>query len=146
MKLSIFRIASAALLCLFAGARIASADTLTLTYYNIAANDPDANHLGSGLVGNEVGPTLGTNGLPVLNLHQYTGCTTTCFALTAPGVDTSTSLLSDGEITYWDPAANPNVTREPVPPSRSLIATTRSLLPTERVPATARHPAMGIRH
>jgi hypothetical protein len=109
MKLSFLRIASVTLLCLFATAKIASAQ-LTITYYTISANDPDANHLGGGLVTNEVGNTIGTNGLPVLNLNQYTGCTTTCFALTPPGSQTSTSLLSDGEITYWDPAANPYVT------------------------------------
>jgi fibro-slime domain-containing protein len=108
---SALRIASATLLCLFAGARIASADTLTLTYYNISASDPDANTLGTGTVGNEVGQTLGANGLPVLNLHQYTGCApANCFALTAPGhVVGDQSLLGDGEITYWDPAANTNV-------------------------------------
>jgi fibro-slime domain-containing protein len=111
MKSALLRIASATLLCLFAGARIASADTLTLTYYNIAASDPDANTLGSGTVDNEVGQTLGTNGLPVLNLHQYTGCTTTCFTLAAPGhVVGDQSLLPDGEITYWD-TANTNVTQ-----------------------------------
>jgi hypothetical protein len=112
MKSALLRIASLTLLCLFAGARIASADTLTLTYYNIAASDPDANTLGGGTVGNEVGPTLGSNGLPVLNLAAYTGCTTTCFSLTAPGhITGDQSLLPDGEITYWDPAANTNVTQ-----------------------------------
>jgi hypothetical protein len=113
MKLSLLRIASVTLLCLFAGARIASADTLTLTYYNIAANDPDANHLGSGLVGNEVKSTLGPNGQPVLNTTMY-GCTVGCFTLTPPGQNspTSTSIIqSTGEITYWDPSANPFVTK-----------------------------------
>jgi hypothetical protein len=111
MTLPLLRTAAVSLLCLFAGARIASADSLTLTYYNIAANDPDANHLGGGLVTNEVGPALGANGLPVLNLAQYTGCTTTCFTLTPPGSQTATSLLPDGEITYWSPANNPFVTQ-----------------------------------
>jgi hypothetical protein len=112
MKLSFLRIASATtLLCLFAGARIASASALTITYYTISSSDPDANHLGGGTVNNEVGPTLGSHGLPVLNLNQYTGCTTTCFTLTPPGVDASNSLLSDGEITYWSPANNSYVTQ-----------------------------------
>jgi hypothetical protein len=108
MKLSLLRIASVTLLCLFASAKIASAQ-LTITYYTISASDPDANHLGGGLVTNEVQNNLGASGLPILNTPAY-GCTSGCFTLTPPGVDTSTSLLPDGEITYWDPAANPYVT------------------------------------
>ncbi len=113
MKLSLLRIASATtLLCLFAGARIASASALTITYYTISSSDPDANHLGGGLVGNEVGNTLGAHGLPVLNLNAYTGCTTTCFALTAPGSHAGDhALLPDGEITYWDPTDDSFVTQ-----------------------------------
>ena len=109
MKLPLLRIASVTLLCLFAGARIASASALTITYYTISASDPDANHLGGGLVTNEVQNSLGTNGLPVLNTPAY-GCTSNCFTLTPPGVDASNSVMSDGEITYWDPAANNYVT------------------------------------
>ncbi len=108
MKLSLLRIASVSLLCLLAGAKIASAQ-LTITYYTISASDPDANHLGGGLVTNEVENNLGASGLPILNTPAD-GCTSGCFTLTPPGVDTSTSLLPDGEITYWDPAANPYVT------------------------------------
>jgi hypothetical protein len=113
MKLSLLRIASATtLLCLFAGARIASASALTITYYTISSSDPDANGLGGGLVGNEVGNTLGIHGLPVLNLNAYTGCTTTCFALTAPGSHAGDhALLPDGEITYWDPTDDSFVTQ-----------------------------------
>jgi PEP-CTERM motif len=115
MKLSILRIASATLLCLFAGARIASASTLTITYFTIASNDPDANHLGSGLVGNEVGPTLGTlKGLPVLNVSPFTNCaaTSSCFTLAAPGGQPGDhALLADGEITYWDPTDDSFVTQ-----------------------------------
>jgi PEP-CTERM motif len=108
MKLSLLRITFVTLLCLFAGAKIASAQ-LTITYYTISASDPDANSLGGGLVTNEVQNVLGASGLPILNTPAY-GCTSNCFTLTPPGVNTSTSLLSDGEITYWDPTANQYVT------------------------------------
>jgi hypothetical protein len=109
MKLSLLRIASLTLVCLFAGAIAAAAQSLTITYYTIAANDPDANSLGGGLVTNEVQNVLGASGLPILNTPAY-GCTSNCFTLTPPGVNTSTSLLPDGEITYWDPSANKYVT------------------------------------
>jgi hypothetical protein len=106
MKLSLTRIASTALLCLFAGATAAKADTLTLTYFTIAANDPDANHLASGTFSNEVQNKLGADFLPVLNTSTY-GCTSNCYAIAgAP-----TQLLSDGEITYWSPLNNTYVTQ-----------------------------------
>jgi hypothetical protein len=86
------------------------ADTLTATYYTISSTDPDANHLGGGLVTNEVQQNLGPNGLPVLNTAAY-GCVSNCFSLAAPGNQTATSLRPDGEITYWDPVYNPYVTQ-----------------------------------
>jgi hypothetical protein len=78
------------------------AQTLSATYYTIAENDKDANHLAGGLFDNEVGNTLGVDGLPVLNLNQYTGCTTTCY----PSSGAPTDLTSTGEITYWSPTLN----------------------------------------
>lgn len=110
MKLALLRIAAVTLLCLFASAKIASAQSLTITYYTISSSDPDQNSLGGGLVTNEVQNVLGASGLPILNTPAY-GCTSNCFTLTPPGVNTATSLLKDGEITYWDPAANPYVTQ-----------------------------------
>jgi hypothetical protein len=108
--LRVIAVASAATACLLSAPKPASASSLTITYYTISASDPDSDHLGNGLVTNEVQTALGANGLPVLNTPAF-GCTSDCFSLVAPGVNTSTSLLSDGEITYWDPANNPYVTK-----------------------------------
>ncbi len=101
------------------------AQSLDITYYTIASNDPDANHLAFGTFTNEVENALGPDGLPVLNLMQY-GCTTGCFSSSqAPGFPSGGTtpnvnvLASTGEITYWDPTANPYVTQ--------TLATTTSL-------------------
>jgi len=95
---------------LFAMVPLASASSVTITYYTIASNDPDANHLSFGTVDNEVQNHLGPNGLPILNTPAF-GCTSNCFALNGPGFGTATSLDASGEITYWDPALNPYVTK-----------------------------------
>jgi hypothetical protein len=97
-----FRFASAALLTvsLFAFAKSAKADSLSITYFTIAETDKDANHLGFGTVTNEVQNHLGANGLPILNTPAF-GCSSGCFSLTAP-----TDLLADGEITYWSSSLN----------------------------------------
>jgi PEP-CTERM motif len=92
--------AIAVLLGSFAGPRPAAASNLNITYFTIAENDKDANHLGGGLVNNEVQSALGTDGLPILNTPAF-GCTSNCFALGAP-----TDLTATGEITYWSPALN----------------------------------------
>jgi hypothetical protein len=55
----------------------AQAQSLGITYYTIASNDPDANNLAFGTYTNEVQNQLGPNGLPVLNIPQY-GCTSNC--------------------------------------------------------------------
>jgi hypothetical protein len=93
------------------------ASTLNITYYTIAPNDPDADHLAGGVYTNEVQNSLGPNGLPVLNVPAY-GCKSDCYNVDgAPGfpfggatpnvnVDPTT-----GEITYWDPSLNPYVTK-----------------------------------
>jgi hypothetical protein len=97
----------------------AQAQSLGITYYTIAANDPDANSLAFGVYSNEVQNALGPNGLPVLNLSQF-GCTSNCYSQSgAPGFPYGTSsstpnvnvLNSTGEITYWSPSLNPYVTQ-----------------------------------
>jgi hypothetical protein len=97
----------------------AQAQSLGITYYTIAANDPDANSLAFGVYSNEVQNALGPNGLPVLNLPQF-GCTSNCYSQSgAPGFPYGTSsstpnvnvLNSTGEITYWSPSLNPYVTQ-----------------------------------
>ncbi|HEX4027298.1 MAG TPA: PEP-CTERM sorting domain-containing protein [Rhizomicrobium sp.] len=79
----------------------ALADTVTVTYYNIAENDQDANHLATGIFDNEVQTALGANGLPVLNTTAF-GCSSMCYATGGAPTD----VLGDGEITYWSPALN----------------------------------------
>jgi hypothetical protein len=106
MKLPLIRIAAASLLFLFAGATAAKAGSLTITYYTIAANDPDANHLAGGVFTNEVQNTLGVAGLPILNTAAF-GCLSGCYA--SAGAPSQT--LADGEITYWSPANNSFVTQ-----------------------------------
>jgi hypothetical protein len=97
----------------------AQSQSLGITYYTIAANDPDANNLAFGLYTNEVQNALGPNGLPVLNLAQF-GCTSNCYSQSgAPGFPYGSSsstpnvnvLGSTGEITYWSPSLNPYVTQ-----------------------------------
>jgi fibro-slime domain-containing protein len=81
-------------------------NTMTITYYTISSNDPDANHLSFGVYNNEVQNSLGPHGLPVLNTPAY-GCTSDCYSpVGAPG-----NVTAGGEITYWDPALNPYVTQ-----------------------------------
>jgi hypothetical protein len=97
----------------------AQAQSLGITYYTIASNDPDANNLAGGLYTNEVQNQLGPNGLPVLNIAQF-GCTSNCYTQAgAPGFPNGTSsstpnvnvLGTTGEITYWSPSMNPYVTQ-----------------------------------
>jgi len=91
----------------------AYASALTITYYTISSDDPDANNLADGVYNNEVQNSLGPHGLPVLNISAF-GCSSDCYAVNgAPGfpggvgpnvnVDAST-----GEITYWSPSLNPS--------------------------------------
>jgi len=82
---------------------VAHAQTLGINYYTISASDPDANNLSSGTFTNEVQNSLGADGLPVLNTTAY-GCTSGCIS---SSLSLPTNLLSDGEITYWDPSADP---------------------------------------
>jgi hypothetical protein len=94
----------------------AQAQELDISYYTIASNDPDADHLAGGLYTNEVENSLGPNGLPVLNIPQF-GCTSDCYNVNgAPGFPSGGStpntnvLASTGEITYWAPSFNTYVT------------------------------------
>jgi fibro-slime domain-containing protein len=82
-------------------AKTALADSLSITYFTIAENDKDENHLAGGTFSNEVQQTLGSDGLPVLNTTTY-GCTSNCYAI--PGAPTD--VTASGEITYWSPSLN----------------------------------------
>lgn len=88
------------------GMREARASALTITYYTISSDDPDAGHLAGGVFDNEVQASLGADGLPVLNIPKY-GCSSDCYAVYgAPGFpsggDTpNVNVNSSGEITYW---------------------------------------------
>ncbi|HEY1931756.1 MAG TPA: PEP-CTERM sorting domain-containing protein [Acetobacteraceae bacterium] len=80
---------------------------MTVTYYTIAESDPDMNGaVAGGVYNNEVQGMLGTDGLPVLNTTTY-GCTSDCFTATPLPRD----VTSDGEITWWSPGSNTDVTQ-----------------------------------
>jgi fibro-slime domain-containing protein len=74
---------------------------MSATYYTIAENDQDMNHLATGVFSNEVQDKLGPDGLPVLNTPTY-GCTSGCFTATPSPAD----LTASGEITWWSPSLN----------------------------------------
>jgi fibro-slime domain-containing protein len=84
---------------------VAHAQSLNINYYTISSSDPDANNLTFGNFSNEVQNTLGSiAGMPVLNTIAYNpSCTGGCIS---SSLSLPTNLLSDGEITYWDPTAN----------------------------------------
>ena len=90
------------LLLLIGITRIAAAQsTLSATYYQMAENgDPDFNtEPCCNVYSNEVLPTLGPDGLPVLNPSYNAG-----------SADPVHDVNSSGEITWWSPAFNSNVT------------------------------------
>ncbi len=74
---------------------------MAVTYYTIAENDQDMNHLANGVFDNEVQSELGPDGLPILNTAAY-GCTSGCFTDTPLPED----LTASGEITWWSPSLN----------------------------------------
>ncbi|MGC8518529.1 MAG: PA14 domain-containing protein [Steroidobacteraceae bacterium] len=88
---------AAGALTLLAGA-LAHASTLSATYFEVSSHDPSYNTLCCGTYSNEVLPNLGPNGLPLLN-PNYSG--------TMP----SSQDLSNGQLTWWSPALNSNVTQ-----------------------------------
>ncbi|MGH9521060.1 MAG: PA14 domain-containing protein, partial [Terriglobales bacterium] len=77
----------------------AFASDLTVTYFQISNTDPSYNQLCCGTYNNEVLSNLGPNGLPVLN-PAYSG--------TMPA---AADVDSNGELTWWSPALNSNVTQ-----------------------------------
>jgi hypothetical protein len=76
----------------------AHASALNITYFTISPSDPDINKLCCGTYNNQVLPSLGVNGFPVLNT-LYGGPT-------IKDVNPTT-----GELTWWSPAMNANVTQ-----------------------------------
>jgi fibro-slime domain-containing protein len=78
-----------------------SSITMSVTYFTIAENDQDMNHLAGGVLNNEVQNILGADGLPLLNTVAY-GCVSGCFTNTPLPQD----LTASGEITWWSPSLN----------------------------------------
>jgi fibro-slime domain-containing protein len=97
---------AAAAMVLASFAARADAITMSATYYTISETDPDMNHLASGTFNNEVQNTLGTDGLPILNTAAF-GCSSGCFT----NSPLPTDLTASGEITWWSPGLNANVTQ-----------------------------------
>ena len=85
----------ASALTLLAG-RLAHASTLSATYFEVASHDPSYDTLCRGNSSNEVLPTLGPNGLPLLNPSDS-------------GTMPSSQDLNNGQLTWWSPGLNPNV-------------------------------------
>lgn len=86
----------------------ASAISMTATYFTIASTDPDMNRsLTGGAFGDEVLSGLGLDGLPVLNPALEP------LPLILPSdlsVDGSAGALESGELTWWSPSLNPDIT------------------------------------
>jgi fibro-slime domain-containing protein len=79
--------------------------TMNVNYFTLAKGDPDTEQNINGVITNEVRPTLGINGLPVLNIAAY-GCISNCYgSQTIHDINPVT-----GELTYWSPSLNLNVT------------------------------------
>ncbi len=70
--------------------------TMSVDYYTVVNGDPDVEKTIDGPFNNEVQGSLGPNGLPVLN--------------TSYGGNTINDVNGSGELTYWSPGFNPNVT------------------------------------
>lgn len=85
----------ASALTLLAG-RLAHASTLSATYFEVASHDPSYDTLCRGNSSNEVLPTLGPNGLPLLNPSDS-------------GTMPSSQDLINGQLTWWSPGLNPYV-------------------------------------
>jgi N-acetylneuraminic acid mutarotase len=74
-----------------------SAPGMNITYLTVAETDQDASRAPSGTSSNYVLPGLGKDGLPVYNPNA---------TATTGGVYAPYDLLSDGEITWWNPVLN----------------------------------------
>jgi fibro-slime domain-containing protein len=100
MKLSLLRIASVTLLCLFAGATAAHADTFSIQWYTAPTGSPDfynGVNVPIGTSTNYVASTLGPDGLPVFN-PGFTSATGTVLAPNSIYLNSSTN-----ELLYWTP-------------------------------------------
>jgi hypothetical protein len=74
--------------------------SLGISYFTISTSDPDPGTLGGGNCSDYVTSALGTDGLPVLNTPPFD--TANCGNVPAD--------VSSGEITWWSPGFNSNVT------------------------------------
>jgi len=74
--------------------------SLGISYFTISTSDPDPGTLGGGNCSDYVTSALGTDGLPVLNTPPFD--TANCGNVPAD--------VSSGEITWWSPTSNTNVT------------------------------------
>ncbi len=97
-------LAGAAALSVLGAASTSAANTMKVTYFDVAETngvspDADFQHTGccSGQYTNEVLGTLGTDGLPVYN--------------TTYGGPTLNDVNGAGELTWWSPSFNTNVTQ-----------------------------------
>jgi hypothetical protein len=103
---------AAAILAVTIGAALAPAhaESLTATWYTVSETDPDFNtqNCCGSYFPNEVGSVLGSDGLPVLNLAGNTGSYTPYYQ-NIPG-QLVNDLSPSGEITWWSPSLNSNVT------------------------------------
>ncbi len=79
------------------GAPMASATSLTVDWYTILPDSDFGPVICCNVYSNEVMPTLGPNGYPVLNPSH-------------PGAPISDVNPITGELTWWNPTLNPNVT------------------------------------
>jgi fibro-slime domain-containing protein len=88
----------------------AYAGPISITYFTMSPSDPDVNSIQRGgsynTFDNEVQAALGTNGFPVLNTTAF-GCTSGCFT----GTPVPNDVTAGGEITWWSPTLNSNVTQ-----------------------------------
>jgi fibro-slime domain-containing protein len=88
--------AAAAALLGAAATKANAANTLSATYYSVAAGDADFQYYCCGTFNNQVTDTLGPDGLPVFN-PAYGG----------PAIH---DVNGSGEITWWSPTLNNHVT------------------------------------
>jgi fibro-slime domain-containing protein len=88
---------AACALALLAGG-LAHASTLSATYFQVSSSDPSFNTMCCGTYNNEVLSTLGVNGLPLYN-PSYSG------------KPPSSLDLANGQLTWWSPSLNTNVTQ-----------------------------------
>ena len=131
MKLSLLRIASVTLLCLFAGATAAHADTFSIQWYTAPTGSPDfynGVNVPIGTSTNYVASTLGPDGLPVFN-PGFTSATGTVLAPNSIYLNSSTN-----ELLYWTPTATNNIKADG--PATTISLSTDPNNPTVMYPPT----------